>query len=505
MIEQKSAIEDFANKNNIEIVRFFEERVTAAKEGRPAFNEMMTLLSKGKIDGACFHKIDRSSRNYGDWNRINILADSGINFYSVSDGINLSDEASRLPADILAAMSTHYIRNLRREVNKGLRGRLKQGHFPFNSPIGYLDKGGGVVKEIDPVRAPLVVELFDLYSTGDHSVRGLAKLMNQRGLKNKRGGKISKNAVCSMLKNPFYIGNMKVSTNDEIYQGLHKAIIDKNVFDTVQNLINGKAKIRKVKRRFAYSRKLSCSSCDYSLIGECQKGHVYYRCHTSSCPMKTIREEVVNKCIYNYWRNICPTPNEIAELESNLYRLRTEYADLDTQKKESYRMDISKLKIRLDRLTDVLLDEAIDKETYSAKRNELLALQSSLENKIAEIDKGEGDIEGKFGKILEPLKCYNRQQKLSDDIVVANLTSETTLNILVEGQSLVIAPYSWYGIIAESRNPALCGHTPDRPRTVLSIANQGNNKSLYYKFNQIDTKNKLVNLKSKKLAKRIIH
>jgi len=53
------------------------------------------------------------------------------------------------------SIASHYIRNLREEVRKGIRGRLKQGLYPFKAFIGYLDQGGGKPKIADPERASL--------------------------------------------------------------------------------------------------------------------------------------------------------------------------------------------------------------------------------------------------------------------------------------------------------------------------------------------------------------
>ena len=49
--EQKDAIEQYAALNQLSIVSWFEERVTAAKQGRPTFTKMITLLRSGFAAG----------------------------------------------------------------------------------------------------------------------------------------------------------------------------------------------------------------------------------------------------------------------------------------------------------------------------------------------------------------------------------------------------------------------------------------------------------------------
>lgn len=66
LAEQKAAIERYAGKFDLSIVKYFEERETAAKLGRPVFLEMLRALRRGTACGVIIHKIDRSARNLKD-------------------------------------------------------------------------------------------------------------------------------------------------------------------------------------------------------------------------------------------------------------------------------------------------------------------------------------------------------------------------------------------------------------------------------------------------------
>ncbi len=84
----------------------------------------------------------------------------------VEMSLDFRSRGGRLAADVQAVVAADYIRNLRDECIKGLNGRLKQGYYPFRAPIGYLDNGRGQPKTLDPLRAGLVREAFELYSRG---------------------------------------------------------------------------------------------------------------------------------------------------------------------------------------------------------------------------------------------------------------------------------------------------------------------------------------------------
>src|SRR5262249_35927812 len=160
-----------------------------------------------------------------DWSAIQDLADRGIDVRFSQESVNLSSNEGRLTGDFLAVISAHYIRNLREEVKKGMRGRLKQGLYPLGAPLGYLDQGGGKPKIPDPIRAPLIREAFHLYATGEYSLHALSAELYQRGLRNRSGNKLAINRLSEILRNPFYAGVIRMKRSGETYQGIHEALI----------------------------------------------------------------------------------------------------------------------------------------------------------------------------------------------------------------------------------------------------------------------------------------
>src|SRR5437879_8705467 len=160
--EQRDAIARYSQQHSLEILDWFEERETAAKRGRPVFNQMLRLLREGKADGVIIHKIDRSARNLKDWADLGELIDQGIEVHFANESLDLHSRGGRLSADIQAVVAADYIRNLREETRKGFYGRIKQGLYPLPAPVGYLDMGKGKPKEVDLAKAPLVRKAFEL-------------------------------------------------------------------------------------------------------------------------------------------------------------------------------------------------------------------------------------------------------------------------------------------------------------------------------------------------------
>ena len=95
LTEQQSAIERYAVRHNLAIVQKFEEKETAAKQGRPAFLEMLKALRQGKAVGVIIHKIDRSARNLKDWADLGTLIDAGVEVHFASESLDLKSRGGR--------------------------------------------------------------------------------------------------------------------------------------------------------------------------------------------------------------------------------------------------------------------------------------------------------------------------------------------------------------------------------------------------------------------------
>jgi len=294
---QKDAIAEFASRENLNIIRWFEEKETAAKSGRPQFNQMIRELKRGRAAGLIIHRIDRSARNFRDWGAIGELSDAGVDVHFATESLDFRSRGGRLVADIQMAVAADYCRNLSIEARKGINGRLKQGFYPFYAPLGYLNQGGGKVKALDPHRAPLIKKLFELYLTGEHSIRSLHLEMVARGLTTRGGKPVSRRTVENILQNRFYCGFTQNGRTGEIFQGNHEPLISVADVERIEAIKQGRYTKKKTKHDHLLRKLFRCGKCGSLLTPERQKGHVYYRCHTADCVKPTIREELLNTAI----------------------------------------------------------------------------------------------------------------------------------------------------------------------------------------------------------------
>ncbi len=436
--EQEAAIEGYARRFGLHISRQFEERETAAKQGRPVFLDMLQELRKGNAAGLIIHKIDRSARNLKDWADLGNLIDKGVEVHFANESLDLNSRGGRLSADIQAVVASDYIRNLREETKKGIYGRLRQGLYPFPARVGYLDTGKGKPKCIDPIQGPLVKKAFELYATGNYGLNALVEKMYELGLRNKNARKITRNGLVCILKNLFYVGLIKINVTNEIFSGIHEPIITKSLYDDVQNVFAGKRIRKKLRHFYIFRRVISCGLCGYLLIAERQKGNIYYRCHTKECGQKTIREEIIENELIKVFGRLQLTDEEYQCLKAEAELLIKEEPERIEAVKKQLQRDLSQISPRLAKLADAYVDGIFDKETYLSKKNEMIIKQQEINEKLKLENAGEARFIEQLQEFLELLKSVYLSYKLGNPSEKRDMVQITTSNFTIEGKTLSI-------------------------------------------------------------------
>ncbi|HWA92069.1 MAG TPA: recombinase family protein [Rhizomicrobium sp.] len=461
---QKSDIERFAAQRGFQIVDWFVEVQTAAKAGRAVFSGMLSRLEKGEARGVIIHKIDRSARNLDDWNMLSKLYDRGIDFQFAHEPIDLSTRGGRLSADMLAVVAADFIRNNRQEARKGFYGRLQQGIYPLPAPIGYLDKGKGNPKAIDPARAPVIRQAFELYASNTYGLVGLRKEMKKRGLRSKGGKVLSLNALSWVLHNPFYIGLIHLKKTGETFKGKHEPLVTKAMFDRVQAILAGKTALRSVKHDFVFRRLIACSKCGFHLIGERQKSqYVYYRCHSEGCQGTNIREIEIDDVLQKLLRLLVSDEAELREF-GDLVEVERKHIDEEVGKlSASFDLRIAKCDERLSRLTDAYIDQMIDKDTFEARKLSLWGEQRTLLDQRSAISASELPRAKALKKLELGTAAYSGYIS-ANTFERREIIGQVTSNLGAEGNKPVIALKSPYQEIVNWRKSQNCAPRRGTPR-----------------------------------------
>lgn len=428
--EQKRAILEYAHKNRLSIDRWFEETKTAAKTGRPKFDEMMGLLKRKKVQGVIMHKIDRSARNLHDWASVGDLIDRGIQVHFAHESLDMTERGGRLSADIQAVMASDYVRNLRQETLKGLYGRLNEGIYPFGAPVGYKNHGKGELKTLHPEYAPLVKKLFTEYSKGEQTTETMTQKMRELGLRNNRGSLITKNGISKILRNPFYTGLIKIK--GQLFKGKHIPLIDDKTFKRVQLILDNRSTSFGLRHNYLFRRKVTCLHCGHILSGEKQKGMVYYRCQTRGCKTKTIREDWMERYFRNQLQLISLHKSEIKDLREIIHEERGNIIELNQKGLQTIALAIKNLEMKRERLLDAYLEGVVPKEGYQQSQNKLVNEMNVFEQRKRTMEDDKNDMIGDLEKILElctdPIKSYDsaipEEKREMVDLMVSNFVAD---------------------------------------------------------------------------------
>ena len=168
--DQLAELRDLATRHGLHIVDVLTESQSAKKPGRLIFNDMLARLEKGEADGILAWHPDRLARNSLDGGRIIWLLDTGaINDLRFCLGYHEPTAQGKFMLSIMFSQSKYYVDNLSENIKRGIRQKLKAGIWPQKAPIGYVNVRVTRTIVPDPVRAPLIREVFQRYATGTYT------------------------------------------------------------------------------------------------------------------------------------------------------------------------------------------------------------------------------------------------------------------------------------------------------------------------------------------------
>jgi hypothetical protein len=262
-------------------------------------------------------------------------------------------------------------------------GRLKQGFYPLQSPVGYVDNGAAKPKTICPVRGPLVRRAFELYATGNYSLETLFIELQRIGLTNKRGRNLHRNGVAYILHNPFYYGLMRIKRTGESFIGNHEPLISKELFDRVQAALQKSTKVKSGYRRsYLLQRMMCCTSCGNHLYAEVQKGNTYYRCHTRTCPATCVREDSVLSQIGGELASMRMSEEKLSSL-GDMFRIIIGELEVEEERvRTGLALRLSQIDAGRARLTDAYLENAIDRDELERRKTILHSERLEIEEKL---------------------------------------------------------------------------------------------------------------------------
>ena len=327
---------------------------TVAKK-RPGFMKMIEDCRKGKIDMIVTKSVSRFSRNNLDCLMyVRELKQLGIPIIFEKEGINTIQVSSELLLTLFGALSQAESESISMNVKLGIRQSLKNGNvrFSYKTFLGYR-KGVDGQPEIVPEQADIVRRIYNDFLAGATYLE-IAKRLTEENVPTMGGGnRWFSERIKSILKNEKYKGDallQKTYITDPIskrvkknngelpmyyVENSHPAIIERRIFDRVQEEIARRAGKKKVKQTGTktelgrYSGKYALTELLY--CGEC--GTPYRRCTWS----RDGKKKIVWRCVsrLDYGKKYCKNSPSVEES-----RLHNAIAAAITKKANSEEINI---------------------------------------------------------------------------------------------------------------------------------------------------------------------
>ncbi len=361
---QLKLLREYAALNGIDIAGEHVDVETARKTGRTQFDAMLAYLKRHTtVKAILVEKTDRLYRNLKDWVTLDEL---GVEIHLAKEGVVLSQDSrssEKFMHGIKVLMAKNYIDNLSEEARKGMNEKAAQGYWPSLAPLGYRNvrnDDGKKVIVVDPEIGPRVARLFEYASTGQFSLNELAAKGRKLGICYRRSGKpIGTSTLHYLLRNRLYSGSYE--WNGRIYQGRHEAIVTPELWEVVQDVVDGRAaaNIRADSKDFVYSGLMTCGHCGCAVVAEIKKQkYVYYHCtgYRGKCPERYVRQEVLDEHFENLLKQL-RLDTEVFELLRSA--LKESHAD-EVVEREEARKRLSDEADKLQRRMDMIYLDRIE-------------------------------------------------------------------------------------------------------------------------------------------------
>lgn len=434
---------------------------TVAKK-RPGFMKMIEDCRKGKIDMIVTKSVSRFSRNNLDCLMyVRELKQLGIPIIFEKEGINTIQVSSELLLTLFGALSQAESESISMNVKLGIRQSLKNGNvrFSYKTFLGYR-KGADGQPEIVPEQADIVRRIYNDFLAGATYLE-IAKRLTEENVPTMGGGnRWFSERIKSILKNEKYKGDallQKTYITDPIskrvkknngelpmyyVENSHPAIIERRIFDRVQEEIARRAGKKKVKQTGTktelgrYSGKYALTELLY--CGEC--GTPYRRCTWS----RDGKKKIVWRCVsrLDYGKKYCKNSPSVEES-----RLHNAIAAAITKKANSEEINIggimnhiesfgsrrdtdgiiqrqrriAEIEKVIDDLARLNSDEAQSGELdykFSELYAELYSMKDELEEMQSDVSALDGDMLNEMREVVTGLKNHPVEY---DDKVVRQL------------------------------------------------------------------------------------
>lgn len=330
---------------------FYDFGVTGTKtEHRDGLQNLLLECKAGRIDYILTKSVSRFSRNTADCiSLVRELLDMNIPIYFEKENIDTGSMESELVLSILSSMAQDESRSISENNKWAIRQRYEKGTYKFSYvPYGYMRDDESFMV-INPEEADTVRFIYQSVLNGYGSDK-IAKILNERHIPTRKGGKWTNSTVRDILTNEKYYGAaafQKTYTDENFHrkknygevdsyfvEDHHEPIISKAVFERVKEIMEQRASEKRIisgsdkyQQRYVFSGIIFCGECGNKFRRKIHDSgkEIAWSCNThiqnkDKCPMKYIRDDMLkaafvtmmNKLIYSRKQLLLPLYESIS-------------------------------------------------------------------------------------------------------------------------------------------------------------------------------------------------
>ena len=460
---QEEALKRYALQAGGEIVQLYRIAETASKaDERRTFRQLVAFAKKhaAELDGLLFYKVDRAARNLYDYVELERLeSEYNVPFISVSQPTE-NNPAGRMMRRTLANMASFYTEQQSVDVREGLARRVQEGWFIGKAPYGYRNvrhNGRGIV-ECDPVTAPNVRRVFELYAYHNLTLDGVIDRMAAEGrIYRASVPKFLRGSLHAILRDRAYIG--EIEHRGQWYPGKHEPLVERGTWDRVQALLGGHVY---QSHEMTYAGEImQCGHCGHPITGERKtkklksgdRFYVYYRCtyyNVPGHPRIRVTEPELDRQVLAVFDRIRIEDEGVREWFRAVLKSQTRDAQAESlsQRAELQRQQ-SLLVSQQDRLLNLRIDGDIEQDVFAAKQMEIRDRMAKLKLRLEVLDRSHDETADLAAKVFELSQTLRQQWLTADYAAKRRILEIVFLNCRLDGVTLTPTIRKPFDVLAE--------------------------------------------------------
>ncbi|HWL22692.1 MAG TPA: recombinase family protein [Ureibacillus sp.] len=387
---QIKLFENFIKEKGWELYKVYTDTKSGSKSSnRNGIQDLIQDAKDKKFDIVLAKELSRISRNGGfSYEFKNVLIMNQIHFLTLDGAINTLDDNS-MNFGLYAWLSETEATRTSKRIKYSYETRAKDGRFD-EAPYGYTLIDGKLYIATDGT-AEIVKRIYNEYIEGK-SFDAIGRSLFNEDIPTPAKVKGNKNAgefwhgstVRQILEREIYTGcliakktsTISPSTNKRtvnkredwiVRENTHEAIISKDDFELVQQLIKKRKRIRSQQSSHLFTGLLICENCgsgmhfkrDRYVCGH-QNKHGKKACSVNFRPIEDkLKQAILNDLNTLYFSKISKESTQKL-LDQQLSKLQ-----MDTNNEvQQYEKDLTKLRMKKQKALDKLLDDKIEQDVY---------------------------------------------------------------------------------------------------------------------------------------------